>query len=300
MTASRKRAAACFAAALAVSGVRAGIAQTQTPTTPAAPAAQRLPLAPVGRAGNAVFPALEGWWKNADGTVTFLIGYYNRNEGTVEIPVGPNNHIDPGGPDLGQPTVFLPRRQYGVFAITVPKDFGTKRLTWTLSANGQPTTIALWINAPYVIDPFRNASNGNTPPRVKFDPNGAEFLAAPKGFAATVQGTVGTPVTFTLWATDAGNTIVLNPFAEQAAAGRGRGGAGIIRVTWSKYRGPGSVKFDPASQSVSQPEGKATATATFSVPGEYVVRAQVNDSSGDGGGGDQCCWTTAHVKVVIK
>jgi hypothetical protein len=31
-----------------------------------------------------------------------------------------------------------------------------------------------------------------------------------------------------------------------------------------------------------------------------VVRAQVNDTSGDGGGGDQCCWTTAHVRVNVK
>ena len=45
---------------------------------------------------------------------------------------------------------------------------------------------------------------------------------------------------------------------------------------------------------------EATTTATFSAPGEYWLRAQVNDSSGDGGGGDQCCWTTAHVKVIVK
>jgi hypothetical protein len=30
------------------------------------------------------------------------------------------------------------------------------------------------------------------------------------------------------------------------------------------------------------------------------VRAQVNDTSGDGGGGDQCCWTTALVRVVVR
>jgi hypothetical protein len=46
--------------------------------------------------------------------------------------------------------------------------------------------------------------------------------------------------------------------------------------------------------------GKATTTATFSEPGEYWVRGQVNDASGDGGGGDQCCWTNVHVKVVVK
>jgi hypothetical protein len=45
---------------------------------------------------------------------------------------------------------------------------------------------------------------------------------------------------------------------------------------------------------------EASTTATFSAPGEYVLRAQVNDTSGDGGGGEQCCWTTAHVRVNVK
>jgi hypothetical protein len=45
---------------------------------------------------------------------------------------------------------------------------------------------------------------------------------------------------------------------------------------------------------------EAATTATFAAPGEYVLRAQVNDDSGDGGGGDQCCWTTAHVRVIVK
>ena len=45
---------------------------------------------------------------------------------------------------------------------------------------------------------------------------------------------------------------------------------------------------------------KAETTATFSAPGEYMLRAVANDSSGDGGGGDQCCWTTAFVRVNVK
>ena len=47
-------------------------------------------------------------------------------------------------------------------------------------------------------------------------------------------------------------------------------------------------------------DGKSTTTATFSVAGEYVLRAQANDNSGEGGGGFQCCWTNAYVKVTIK
>jgi hypothetical protein len=46
--------------------------------------------------------------------------------------------------------------------------------------------------------------------------------------------------------------------------------------------------------------GKAVTTATFTQPGEYVLRVVANDWSGEGGGGFQCCWTNAQVKVVVK
>jgi hypothetical protein len=46
--------------------------------------------------------------------------------------------------------------------------------------------------------------------------------------------------------------------------------------------------------------GKTETTATFDTPGEYVLRVQGNDQSGDGGGGEQCCWTNGHVKVTVK
>jgi hypothetical protein len=46
--------------------------------------------------------------------------------------------------------------------------------------------------------------------------------------------------------------------------------------------------------------GKATATATFSEPGEYILRLVANDASGDGGRGFQCCWSNAQVKVSVK
>ena len=67
------------------------------------------------------------------------------------------------------------------------------------------------------------------------------------------------------------------------------------------YRGPGSVTFDKAKPSIDRADGgKATTTATFSAPGEYVLRVQANDQSGDGGGGFECCWSNAHVAVSVK
>ena len=81
-----------------------------------------------------------------------------------------------------------------------------------------------------------------------------------------------------------------------------------MTVTWSKLRGPGAVNFAKATPEVTDTgatsaaafTGRAATTATFSEPGEYVLRVVANDWSGDGGRGFQCCWTNAQVKVSVK
>src|ERR1700694_388518 len=81
---------------------------------------------------SSVTGAFEGWYENRDGTPVFLVGYYNRNtQQELDIPIGPNNRIEPGGPDMGQPTHFLPSRQFGMFGIPVPKGFTPQdKYTW--------------------------------------------------------------------------------------------------------------------------------------------------------------------------
>ena len=180
---------------------------TPPPTVPAVPA-PRMPLAPAAVRGASVTPALEGWFKNPDGTATILVGYMNRNQSQVfDVPVGPNNSIETGGPDFGQPTHFELGRNYGVFSVTVPKDFGTKRLTYTISVNNQPQTITLGLPNGYQIEPFFRNDTGNSPPVVKLDPKGPELKGPPRGVAQTLSATVGQPLTLTLYATDKGNTI---------------------------------------------------------------------------------------------
>src|SRR5215813_13643436 len=103
---------------------------------------QTLPLEPEHESGAGITGAFEGWFKNADGTFSLLLGYYNRNtKQELDIPIGPGNRIDPGGPDQGQPTHFLIGRQWGLFTIKVPADFGKNKLTWTITANGQNLAI---------------------------------------------------------------------------------------------------------------------------------------------------------------
>lgn len=318
--------------------VRAGQSQVQPQP--------QFPGAPLGAHGEAIYPAVEGWGPLKDGTNTILIGYYNRNrDQTVEVPIGPNNRIEPGGPDMGQPTRFEPGRHYGVFSIQVPKDFGEKKYTWTLVVNGQTAQVQLALRPPYWVDFFKNSANGNTPPVIRFAQNGPELSGPPLGYAQTLSATVGQPLTLTVWASDKPNTydpeeglpdnLRTNRGGDSAAArgraaGRGRGAATEpnfdvsgaapagqnrnrgrggpqpdVTVAWKVHRAAGDVTIkDEAIRLFNRGDinavMEATTTATFSKAGDYVLRAQVNDQSGDGGNGDQCCWSDALVKVNVK
>ena len=254
----------------------------------------QLPLEPIRDVGQGVTAAYEGWYRNADGSFTLLIGYFNRNKKeALDISIGPNNRIEPGGPDQGQPTHFLPRRQWGVFTITVPADFGDKKLTWTIVANGKTTSVPMGLHRDYEVEPFKDAAMGNTPPVLRLAIKGPALQGPPRGFAASLTTAVANALPLTAWVTDEAHV-------EPGASAARRSNTPPLTMTWSLYRGPAAVTFDQARPKVDPADGKTVATATFTAPGEYVLRAQVNDSSGDGGGGFQCCWTTGHVKVTVK
>lgn len=81
-----------------------------------------------------------------------------------------------------------------------------------------------------------------------------------------------------------------------------------VILTWAKFRGPGTVAFTSKQPRIDTSEGqgsaaalsrKASTTATFSEPGEYMLLVQANDWTGRGGDGFQCCWTNAQVKVSV-
>jgi len=261
---------------------------------------QQLPMEPPHESGQSITGAFEGWFGNPDGTYSLLLGYYNRNtKRELDIPIGPNNRIEPGGPDQGQPTHFLTGRQWGVFTVTVPGDFGAKKLTWTLVANGQTTVIPMSLNPLWEVSPFIEAS-GNTPPFISFE-EGKLGVQGPRGSSMRMATTLASPLALTVWVAD---DAKLPRSATQGLR------AAPVTVSWGKFRGPGNVTFadnrpaveKTASKVTPDPafSGKATTTATFSEPGEYVLRVVANDASGDGGRGFQCCWTNAQVKVSVK
>lgn len=262
-------------------------------------AAQRppsnLPLDPPRERGASVTPAYEGWFANPDGSVSMLVGYFNRNSReALDIPVGPNNRVEPGGPDQGQPTHFEIGRVWGAFVVKVPKDFGNKAITWTIVANGESQSIPFTLNKGYPISPYKEAGMGNQPPVLAFSQGGAKVTGPPMGVSARFTGTVNQPITIKVWVED--------PKAPGDAEGTpaGRGSAFVSTVSFHKFRGPGNVTLDKARIPVLKQGDMISAAATFSVPGDYLLRVQANDESGEGGGGFQCCWTNTYVNVTVQ
>ncbi|MBD94094.1 MAG: hypothetical protein CL482_07540, partial [Acidobacteria bacterium] len=67
-------------------------------------AATAVATAQTYHSGQNLQPVFEGWEQNPDGSFNFVFGYLNRNyEEELGIPIGPNNFLEPGNLDRGQP-----------------------------------------------------------------------------------------------------------------------------------------------------------------------------------------------------
>jgi hypothetical protein len=234
--------------------------------------------------GQNIVPYFDGWIRNPDGTFDLVFGYFNRNwKEELAIPAGPDNIVEPGGPDRGQPTFFLPRRQSWVFRVRVPKDFGKQVVTWTIKANGRTEKAYGELLPVEEITERIIMTRGNLNPGDS-DPNKppAITIAPPVttgGIGASIALTAivtddglpkpRVPVQRTATATDATR---IQAQANSSGPSRPRG----LGVTWMQLRGPGKVTFEP-SGFIPVPDGKAGVTARFSERGTYVVRATASD-----------------------
>jgi hypothetical protein len=267
--------------------------------------------------GQGLNPAYEGWMPNADGSFTLVFGYMNSNwQQEFDIPIGPMNTIEPGGPDQGQPTHFYPRRNPFLFSIRVPADFGTKELIWTLTANGKTEKAYASLKGDYQIDPqvistevggdfgsLKDELRTNKPP----DLTVVETKRSVK---------VGEPVSLVATAKDPDNIPARRGSAKPLPEGQtptisaaalyrppssivATSGPGL-RFSWIVYRGnAAAVTFTPdqmktwtdtrayANSPWSPPwtiplppaDNKWQTTVSFSEPGTYVLRGVASDGS---------------------
>lgn len=249
-------------------------------------------LAPIRPSGQTVTPVFEGWYRNADGTYSLSFGYFNRNaQETLDIPAGPDNVVSPGPANQGQPTHFAPRRHWGVFTVVVPKNFGTKKVTWTLRFRGDTVSIPGSLDPLWEIDALEGeAGSNNTPPILRLGTPEKEGRGPGGVMIHGLRASVGQPLELSVWAQDDGR-------APPTTTARGET---PVTLTWFKHQGPGTVAFSPATARVPNAGARSSTTATFAAPGEYILRVRATDASGVAGAGhEQCCWTNGFIKVTV-
>jgi hypothetical protein len=250
--------------------------------------------------GQTVAPAFEGWEKNPDGTFNMVFGYFNRNQDEhVYVPIGPDNDIEPGGPDRGQPSYFYPRRNRFHFKVKVPADFGKKELVWTLTTHGHTEKAYGTLIPEYIIDSqlaMLDVGNFGRDPEGRDLSNKAPVLQLDGPAERRVA--VGVPLSLSASASDDGMPKPRAAPKGGPGSPRGRADALGLRVVWFVYRGDGAnVTFDPAQFKIYPdyransnspwspgwmtpplpPDGKFPVKVTFKAPGTYVIRVLAHD-----------------------
>ena len=281
---------------LIVMGVAAGILGTSR----SAPAQlDHLPYMLKYNRGQNIQPIFQGWSRNPDGSFEMHLGYLNRNYvEELHIPIGPDNHIEPGGPDRGQPTYFHTRVNRQIFSVTVPADWGDKEIVWTVTVRGKTERTVAWLQPEWEIDTI---TRGRTL-SAEAARNQAPTLAVEAAHTVTLPGTL----TLTATASDDGlptpraqgqrpraigqeTPPLLKPPPGSVAAPKNLPGLRVnprgrqvrplspegLAVSYRVWRGPAGVTFEPGFAEVT--DGTAATTATFRTPGTYVLRARATD-----------------------
>ena len=244
--------------------------------------------------GQNVVPVFEGWEHNADGSFNMVFGYMNRNyEEEVDVPVGPDNHVEPGEADQGQPAHFYARRQQFMFKVRVPKDWGQKDLVWTVTSHGKTEKAFGTLVPVWEIDTSVYQQNRGGPGELH-EEDAAPTIALVGAAQRTVA--VGQPLTIDVQVADDGHPV---PRPTRSGSGSVAATAASkviptrqnpltqavvhlepnvrLGVTWVVHRRsvPASVVFSP--QRVTVNDGKASTTVTFATPGTYTLRGYADD-----------------------
>jgi hypothetical protein len=247
--------------------------------------------------GRPIVPVFEGWFQNPDSSYTLSFGYISMNlEDDMFIPLGPDNFIEPAEFNGGQPTYFreihrVIRRPWNNFLIRVPKDFGDRRVTWTLRNHGETYTVPGHITRPdYIVEtpiaPARAVSHnaGAYAPKMRFDPN-AEWAWGLAGVRHTMRATVGQPLEIPVYV-NAGETT--SPGVDESW------------LWWMLYSGPARVEFSEEEIQIplTNREGVGRTQVTFSEPGEYVLLVNSIETLRNSHE-YHCCWTNGWVTVNV-
>jgi hypothetical protein len=226
----------------------------------------------------------------------------SNNAGIVPVQSGTVSgagaNTQPAGGRAGRGGGFGPNinqhdRERGAFTVTVPKDFKGD-VVWTLRYAGQTLSIPGRTKSPNYNLSWPMAM-GSTPPLLSFPPSTSTGRGPSGVKSVDKQAKVGQPVELSVHVKDDA-THEAEPIAVK------REERPKINVYWLKHQGPvgAPITFEPAKDGIKGMEGTSTTKATFSQPGDYVVRARVDVHGNiDSSYADECCWTNGYIKVSV-
>ncbi|MEQ8954877.1 MAG: hypothetical protein RL120_12160, partial [Gammaproteobacteria bacterium] len=265
------------------------------------------PLATRGASGEAVAPMFNGWIRNDDGSVTMIFGFANQNrEAAVDVPLGPNNKIEPVQFDGVQPTHFpvyqrpgfVGLQERGAFAIRVPADMADTEVVWTLNSGGKSYSVPGRTTSTAYEMSDGEAALGSLKPAIRFTMNGPETTSPVGIYGARITSKVGDPVTLTAYVQDRGNRadyeenkMLLYPLGTEWIMHQGPADA-KPQFSHAKITGRERAKQDGESNTTSNNGWEEVTTeASFAEPGEYIVRLRVdNFQAPDSQFDNVCCW----------
>jgi len=200
-----------------------------------------------------------------------------------------------------------------VFTVTIPADRTDESIWWHIKTGAQeeykvPGRAGA---AAYELDFVRPRPQGSLQPLAWFadeENKAAGLMALIADYP--VEVTVNSEITLSVSAMDPSERDPAdNRFKEPLD----------LSLHWFKHQGPGDVNFSrlPTDMNTTEvPEddeepvlnkvivkggaGTARINATFSAPGEYLVRTLVeNFSAPDSSRGNQCCWTNVFQRITV-
>jgi len=213
------------------------------------------------------------------------------------------------------------RRERGVFTLTVPAEYRDRRpVVWTLTANGETYQVTARVGHPALDLSYGPRAMGSVPPLLSFRENGPRGQH-PSGITLqeTLTTSVGRALPLSVWVSDPSQRSrdLLGVLYEEVP----------IRLTWFMHQGPAGAqvsferveeqgrmapgagaepaageeeRLEPYQNRVPSTGGQATTRATFSQPGDYVLRVRAdNFTAEDSTPGDQCCWTNGYIRVRV-
>ncbi len=274
--------------------------------------ARDYPLGTRSKTGEIVAPMFNGWIANEDGTTTLIFGFANQNrEETVDVPLGPNNMLEPAQFQGAQPTHFpvYSRRGFvgiqerGAFGVVVPADMAGTEVIWTLTSGGNTYSIpGRATSAAYELSAGVSAA-GSLRPAIRFSEGGPESTNEVGIYAEPKTVKVGQPLTLS---------------AQMQDRGERDGYADVVPyydlgTFWAMHQGPakaeietpeipGSVRAEnnPIDPYVNEWTEVST-QVTFPEPGDYIIRLRVdNFEAPDSQFDNVCCYSNAYFPVTVN